>query len=319
MRLAVLAAALLLLAGCTDDPSGSDGAWRQSDHPLSTTGFVWAAGSVVHTRNGTIDTGVAISTYVVAGDGVYFTEDENPDDGIAYRNTRTAELLYADRGGEVTGTGVDVLVQSVAASPDGRYLAALDVGSGEKDQYGTRQAELVIWDLQSGEELVRSTQGMGDPETDDFAALYPDVELDIPAVTEDTAYVDVLGLWAYDLATGDGEELTDDAELPTYDPSSPESPNGDWELVERRRGQVLVGPDGTIVKPEAEAMRPRLLGWVDDRMLYGVTDGDERTLVTCAVPSGECTSIDGTTGELVVFPLDRLRTSAIDLGVPSRD
>jgi hypothetical protein len=129
-----IAAALVLLAtacsstdgdgtgkgGTGKDDGPDDAAWAQSTDPVPARGLVWAEGSVVHLSDGTtIDTGSAMTTYVVAGDGVYFTPAASEDD-VEHGNMTTGPLHFADRDGEVSDTGLTVYVESIGSSPDGR-------------------------------------------------------------------------------------------------------------------------------------------------------------------------------------------------------
>ncbi len=145
-RVTASAAALLLMAtacSSTDEggnpKGGTDGsdeaAWTTSTDPVEAGGLIWASGSVVHLSDGTtIDVGGPLTTYVVAGDGVYFTPADSEDDAD-HGNMTTGPLHFADRDGEVTDTGVTVYVESIGSSPDGRYLGMIDATSGPRDDF----------------------------------------------------------------------------------------------------------------------------------------------------------------------------------------
>lgn len=331
VRAAALALAALgalgALAGCSDTPttgSGAgapdgadpadaadraDGAWRTSTDPLPTDGLAWASGSTVHLADGTtIDTGAPLRTFVVAGDGVFFLPAEDPEDE-ASTGIDEQEVQYAAPGGEVTATGLTLVTRTLAASPDGRFLGGIDAATGEQDDYGTPVATARVFDLETGEEVVRSAEGMGDPGADDLSVLYENVEIDVAALTADTAYVEVAGgTLAYDLATGDSSE----ADPP--EPDATTSPDGAWRVADRPGlADVLESTDGETVVPRTGGPRWTLSFWADDDTVVGVAvdgpgrgprvDPDDTTrLMTCDVPAGRCDVRAETTGQLVVLP-----------------
>ncbi len=309
MRAIVVAVALVALsAGCSDPQASEDTSWRHSDDPVPTTGLPFAVGDTVHLAGREVDAGIAIAAFVVAGDGVYFVEDDDPDDGNRLsRGTR--ELLFSAGDGEVVETGVDVLVETLRASPDGRYLAAIDMASGEEDAFGTPQAALVVWDLQTGKEIIRSSAATGDPAEDDFAALYPELEMNIPSIDDDGLRLNAIGTWSFDFDTGEGERLADDT---GEAPAPLVSPDGTWRIDQRGKPQVLLGPGGVRVAPDAGRGRLELYGWADDSTAYGVLDGAQAALTTCEIPSGTCTEVADTAGQYVVLP-NGLSNGALDL------
>lgn len=309
MRAFVVTVALLALgAGCSDMPTSEDTSWQRSDDPVPTAGLPFAVDSTVHLAEGEVDTGVTIAAFVVAGDGVYFVEDEDPDDD--HRPSRgTHELRFASRDGYVVDTGVDVLVETLRASPNGRYLAAIDMTSGKEDAYGTPQAALVVWDLRAGEEIIRSTAGTGDPTEDDFAALYPELEMNVASMDDDGLRLDAVGTWSFDFRTGEGEPIDDSTSVPA---APLVSPGGEWRIDHPGAHQLLLGPGGVRLPPEAERGRLELHGWVDDVTAYGVLDGQPPAAITCAVPSGACTEVADTAGRYVVLP-NGLANGAFDL------
>ncbi len=315
VRLLAAAAALGLLAGCGPDDVGGDGPeWPASSDPVDTTGLIWATGSTVHLSDGTtIDTGRTLGPYVVAGDGVFFTTDAEATGTPAESGPTPSPLYFADRAGAVTDTGVDAY--TLSASPDGRYLGLLDLTSGEQDEFGTRQAETVVVDLRTGEEVVRSTAGMGDPDADDLASLYSEAVLGVSRVTDDSAYVEAVGAtYAFDLATGEGEPAPDDLDLsyPPFDDRT--SPDGAWRILDDESWQdQLVSADGERATPDSGTARRDLVWWVDDLTVAGfaisgpgtgsqLAADDRGTLMTCVVPSGACEVVEETAGTTVRFP-----------------
>jgi hypothetical protein len=79
----------MTLAGCGSDDGGGgteegggvkeqSGEWLTSTVPVTTAPLVWEAEGVVHLSDGTeVDLDGAPSSYVVAGDGVFFAEAED--------------------------------------------------------------------------------------------------------------------------------------------------------------------------------------------------------------------------------------------------
>lgn len=193
----VVAAFVLLVTGCGDegDVSGTDksAAWRTSTDPVTTSGLAWAAASTVHLSDGTtIDTGSPVSAFVVAGDGVFFFPPQSEEDAGS-ADFPVQELMFGVPGKSPASTGLTLSSSLLAASPDGRYLAAIDTMSGEKDRFGTPQASVLVFDLETGDETVESTLGMGDPDEDDFADGYSEVELQILSMTNESVSVGAFG------------------------------------------------------------------------------------------------------------------------------
>jgi hypothetical protein len=306
-----------LAAGCGDKSrsTGSDdpGAWRRSTDPVTTTGLAWAAGSTVHLSDGTtIDTGGFVRAFVVAGDGVFFLPAESQEDAGA-GGIAEDELRFAAPGSPVTGTGMVVSARYLGASDDGRYLAAIDATSGEKDRFGTPQASVVAFDLQSGEQVVDSTLGLGDPDVDDFADAYSESEMSIVAVTDTELYADLMGDYVFDLGTGEGKESAGGP--PRQGGDQLTSPDGEWRIEKPEDGpDRIVGPDGQEVPVTAPGPRWNLGWWADDQTAVGThitgpntgkrtEPGDSVALMTCEVPSGTCEVFEETAGQTVVFPV----------------
>ncbi|MBA3781730.1 MAG: hypothetical protein H0X12_07755 [Nocardioides sp.] len=312
-------ALVILLTGCGDGVAGGgsevSGPWRTSSDPVETGGLVWAAASSVHLSDGTtIDTGGFVRTFVVAGDGVYYfraaTEEE-----VASVSDAHEELLYADGERSGSGTGIHLSVDSLRASPDGRYVAGLDTQSGEKDGYGTPQAAVVVLDLATGE-VVRSTEGFGDPDRDDLAVDYENAELEVYTLTNDTLYVrGVRGDYAYDPGTGEGTRLAEGEEPPRPGDDELVSPDGAWRIRASNAGRdQLVSSSGEKVIPKAGSSRWDLDWWADDDTVVGNTVSgpgrgeklgprDIMALMACVVPSGACEVYEETVGQVVVYPI----------------
>lgn len=314
--MATVAALAMLATGCGDegDVTGPEdsAAWRTSADPVSTSGLTWAAGSTVHLSDGTtIDTGGYVRMFAVAGDGVFFVQaDSEEDAGVT--TIADEELMFAAPGTPAAGTGLTVRADYLGASADGRYLAAIETSSGEEDRFGTPQATVMAFDLETGEQVVDSTLGMGDPAEDDFADGYSESEMEIVAVTDTSLYVRAMGDFVFDLATGEGKEQTGEAPR-AGDPLT--SPDGTWRIEVPDHGPVrIVGTDGGEVLPATEGPRWNLSWWADARTAVGTQitgpntgistqPGDSVALMSCQVPSGECEVFGETTGQTVVFPL----------------
>lgn len=321
-----LAAAVLLLAGCSDpssagDPAGrgsSDpgaAAWTSTD-PVDASGLVWASEGVVHLSDGTtVDVGGPITTYVVAGDGVWFTPAESEEAGTRHSTMTTGPLHVVGRDGEVTDTGVTVYVESLGSSPDGRYLGFVDATSGEEDDFtGTPQATAVVVDLSTGDRVVETTDGMGDPDEDDLDHDYPEVSLSVRFPDAGSAYVQGLdGDRLYTLPAGDAE-VVEPIDSPLHDPLDRTNQDGTWTIDDRGGVDVLRSADGQRVRPRTGTASWQLGWWQDAGTVVGAaSDGEAATLVTCVVPSGDCTPLEGTTGRLLRFPAGVAPSPAVDL------
>lgn len=302
----------LVLTGCGDDtdPSG-EGSWPPSTDPVDRSGLVYATGDTVHLGDGsTIGTDSAIEQFVLAGDGVFYVPAS--DEGT------TGPLLLATPDG-VTDTGAEAESRSLTPSPDGRYLAFIDLTTGEQDSFGTPVAEAVVVDLATGEEVVRSADGMGDPTgDDDLRDLYEDASgPEVMAVTEDTAYVATPdGVRSYDLATGErervgapGEDLRDEPWYP-HDPDRT-NPAGTWTIEDHLDGPPTLVPTdgGRAVVTSADYESWQVFDWVDDETAYGFGTDDNvlHVLITCTLPTGRCELVPGTEDGA------QLPTSGLDL------
>lgn len=330
-RAAVAAAALLLTAGCSDSsggttPDGGSGAdadaWATSTDPVEAGGLVWATGSVVHLSDGTtIDVGGPLTTYVVAGDGVYFTPAESDEAATEHGTMTTGPLHFADRDGEVVDTGLTVYVESIGSSPDGRYLGLVDATSGPEDRFsGLPRATAIVVDLTTGERVVETADGMGDPEEDDLAHDYPEVYLGVRFPDAGSAYVEGLGDVIYSLPDGDGAP-TDEG---VRSPSDPTSPDGAWTIRDRGFDDEVTSRQGEPTLIRTGTPRRDLRWWLDDSTVVGIAiagagtgqdlgPDNTSTLVTCQVPAGSCTLLDATTGARVTFPVGA-GDEALDLG-----
>ena len=307
------AAALVLastLAACGDDSpadpaddvaAGGSGAWRTSTDPVATAPLVWEADGVVHLSDGTeVELGGPTSSYVVAGDGIFFVPAASADEA-ASEDVASGEVHFAAPGQEPEDTGLRLRADTLRSSPDGTYVAGIDVESGDEDDYGTPLAEVVVIDLRDGDEVVRTSEGLGDT-GDDLADLYEDAEIGLVALTDDTAYVDgVDGTVAIDLATGETSDA-DDAQVPL--PGAPESPDGTWTLRQDGDRGTVLGADDEAVALDVPTPRWTLDWWADAHTVVGVAVADDGSsaLLACRVPDGTCEVPEASTGAVVRFP-----------------
>lgn len=322
-------ACLVLLAGCTDDDPGAGGvdSWPTTETPVDADGLVWASGSEVHLPDGTtIDTGDLAGAYVVAGPGVWFASAEPGD----LEQNGLPELRLATPDG-VEGTGAHPGIGSLTTTPDGRWLAFVDRLDG-----GAGAAEAVVVDLSSGEEVVRSDEGLVADDTGDidWTDLYEDAPVTMLGIVGDTAYVRGLGeVLAHDLSTGEvesfdlsGTDLVEQEWFRTLHPPAPLwNAARSWSILAQDFSEpvtVLESAGGERVTTSvpvgtATPDGPRLEewvvgGWLDDDTAVAITpsqDGRDESwtvpaLLTCGVPSGECTVLPGTEAG-VNLPVDR--------------
>ncbi|MFC7359274.1 hypothetical protein [Nocardioides astragali] len=318
-RGAALAAVVMVLGGCGDQapaqPSegSSDMGSLTSTDPVATGGLVWEADGVVHLADDTeIDLGGPPSSYVVAGDGVFFMAAET-DEAAETGSTASGDIRFAAPDQEPVDTGLRLRADTLRSSPDGRFVAGIDVDSGEEDDFGTHLAQVVVLDLREGREVVRSSDGLGDL-GHDLADLYEEVPVAIAAMTDETAYVEgVDGTFAVDVATGDIQDAHG-TELPP--PGSTDSPDGAWTLrnTDGVRAEI-VGDHGEPVALDVDAPQWTLDWWADATTAVGVaiTSDDSSSLLTCAVPDGSCEVIEASTGAMVRFPTGATDPSIVKL------
>ncbi|KRE99586.1 hypothetical protein ASG88_13260 [Nocardioides sp. Soil777] len=206
----------------------------------------------------------------------------------------------------------------LAASPDGESLAVLDA------DLDTGEATMRLFDLVSGKQ-VASDDGMDTSDIEDSVDHLLESEVEILGISDDEVAARVVnGDYAYDLATGAGRPL-DDEPAPGEAGDPLVSPDGRARIRQRDAlRDVVVVEQGDEVVPRAGTARWTLVRWVDDDTVLGVAidgpgrgqeigPGDTLTLMTCALPSGDCREVPGTTGERVVLPLGTRPTTVIGL------
>ncbi len=340
--LAALAALVLTTAACSpDDEAGAaEDPWPSTSSPVDTDGLVWASGDQVHLPDGsTIATDGPAGSYVVAGPGVWFTSARTGE------GSELPELRVATPDGVET-TGAHPHIGSLTSSDDGRFLVFLD-----RLDEGTGPAELVVVDLTTGDEVVRSSEGLLPDETEgaDWTDLYEDAPVGVLGVADGTAYVQGLNtLVSHDLSTGKATTADLDwgavresewfrsihrtAPLWNADRSwrIPAQTYGATPVLESADGERVTTsvPDATGALGSPDVTGPPLEewslgGWLDETTAVGITpsrdgfdvDWSSPVLLTCTVPTGECAVVQGT-AEGVNLPTDRPfglpRDSSID-------
>lgn len=329
-KLLLLLVTALTLAACGSEADKDNALdWASTDNPMSASGgLVWAdrpAGEIHLADGTTLDAGQPISSFVAAGRGAYVVDQKGD-----------ALIEVTPNGTRTTGAHVD---DSVRASAHGRYLAFLDPRSGPAVQ-GTHVFEAVVVDLETGEEVARSTQGMGGEDTDDLVDLYEDAAHGILAVTDKTAWFSVPegGVISVDVKDGkvtsipqsdisDGKNPWDSPHLAPElvdEPANPGLTYGISRFNTAIRSQStdpaiffprdrIVSSDGHAIAMTIDALTWRFEDWIDDSTLVGYADTGldnpdrvketrEQSLMTCAVPAGTCKIIPDSAHAMLPVP-----------------
>ena len=288
--LAALATALAL-TGCGDQTSGPGG--TGASLPLGEPTYdvdapSWAVGRTIHVGEQEVTVKPAPDAYVVATHGIYYV---------------TQQVLYFTDGGPVEKVG-PIASSELVESADGRYLGMMAEAQGVDDEYGTAPRVPVVFDLESGEEVLHAEPGKVS-ENDDLADLYEDAAVGFLGFAGDAAYVeDPLreGTTTFPLDGGKPEAVPTDkygfAALPAFagergvEVTVQEKKSGGYEISETGDGfsgvlspdqrYAFVDGDGNgatyydLDSGEAHRFDPglrtfRLGGWVDDQTFYGAT------------------------------------------------
>jgi len=313
--LGVSAVLLVAAVAACEEPAAEEEAltWPSGGEPLDPSGVVWAEGHTVHLGDDTtVDTRDPVHEYAIAGDAVYFTragDEAGADDPVDTRLWRATRQTVEQ---------TDAYAAELTATADGRYLVYLDEESGPEDDHGTPVATVVAVDTRTGEETVRSTEGMGST-SDDLAALYEDSPPTLRLVTGDTAYVSAAGTTrAFDLGSGDAEEVEAEA-VPGLESSGDLAWNASrsWAIEDTHAQErdVFVSADDRRVAPRTGTRTRDLVQWIDDTTAVAVVvrppglgeDGlyhglESAALLSCEVPSGRCSDVPGATGEAEPMP-----------------
>lgn len=309
MKLFALGASSLLLAAslaaCGDEASRVPGGqeWPTGE-PLAVEGLVWAKDHTVHLGDGTtLDTKHSVHEFAVAGDAVWFTRedpvhaDQVGDEGRLWRATT--------EGVERT----DAYAAELTATIDGRFLVYLDHVTGPKDD-GTAAYVLVVIDTRTGEETIRTTEGMDDAGAVSLEDAYGEGEPHLAGATDSTAYVTALGSTrAFDLETGEVERVDSD-DVPGASLDDPLwNPAHTWRTGSAGSPlrPALIAEDGRPVPLRMAAAQWSISGWVDDETVVGTASGGKAdpvsaiggfspsSLITCTLPAGTCSRVPGST------------------------
>ena len=315
--LAALATALTL-AGCGEErPSRG----RAGDDPVLPVGEPtydvdapsWAVGDTIHVGDQKITVKPAPGAYVVATGGIYYL---------------TEGKLYFTDGGRVeevapVASSTPVASSSLVESDDGRYLGMVIEATGFEDEFGTAPRVPVVFDLQTGTEVLRAEPGPVS-KGDDLADLYEEVGVNFLGFDDDAAYFDdPLRDGETRFPLGGGKPATvpvDDfglADVPTFvgeggiEVLVHLADGGGYEISETGDGfPAVVSPDerylfvgrdddavfydsasGDQVRFDPGSHNFLLGGWVDDETFYGATDarGPRVRIVSCSTTTRMCT------------------------------
>jgi hypothetical protein len=288
--LAVLATALTLV-GCGDQAPGSGGAdgvvLPLGEPTYDVDAPSWAVGNTIHVGEQEITVKPAPDAYVVATHGIYYVANQT---------------LYFTDGGPVEMVG-PIASSELVESAGGRYLGMM-AEAESADEYGTAARVPVVFDLESGTEILHAEPGRVSG-NDDLADLYEDAAVGFLGFAHEAAYVeDPLreGTTRFPLDGGRPEPVpTDDSGLPELpalagrrgiEVALQPTESGGYAVSETGDGYsgvlspderyVFVDGDGNgavfydVDSGAAHRVDPglrnfRLGGWVDDRTFYGVT------------------------------------------------
>ncbi len=292
---------VVALTACGAEQAGDSPAPGSNDAPFElpvsattydVTAPTWVVGDTVHIGEDEVTVDPAPESYVVAEHGIYFTAGRS--------------LYFADgRGAEkIAPIGSSKIVKSA----DGRHLGMIDAAHGPTDGGGTHVAVPVVFDLATGEQVLRPPPGRSLEGEEDLADLYEDAEPDFLGFDDVAAYaVDPLrqGINRFPLGGGSPElvEPSSDGvpQLPPFegqlgfDVSAERARGGGLKLAEGDPREAIypaaLSPDGKYLFGNGSAnpgeffdaetgerlsfehgMRLFSLGgWLDDDTFYGAT------------------------------------------------
>jgi hypothetical protein len=306
--LLVLSLAVVASCGSAELGGGAKAAWPTASAPIDVQGVSWVKGTTFGDSTGPLfDVKPAPASFVVAGDGIYYgTGDESVQNQPGQRVYYGAgqRMYYATAGG-TTDLGKVGNPDTLKASPDGRWIAFIDFGSGP--------AEAVVVDTTTGKEVLRTDKHMADENGGDASDLYAEEPPGIPLITDDVVWIEAPhGYLEYKLASGDlvdhgadpFRERGDQILSPwwanrTEDGQGIWNQSREWNISDAsNRGAQFVRKDGVQVRPQPRGQY-YLLGWIDDTTAYGVRAGQ---LVTCRAPKFACADVLGAAGDGVLLP-----------------
>jgi hypothetical protein len=226
----------LVLAGCGDDTGADDGSGGRSlrvpvgDVDLDVDAPAYSTGDEIRIGEVTVPVDPTPESWVVGPHGVYYLTDET--------------LWFADEDGseEVATVGHSELV----LSPDRSLLGLVDLASGPPDQFDTPVAVPVVFDLETGEEVLRAEPAEPTAE-DDLAVLYGEIEPVVVGFDDDAVYaVDPLrgGLNRFPLDGGDPTEVSDTEEDPVRATLEDALPGSEVGLDPQTDDRLLLAPEG---------------------------------------------------------------------------
>lgn len=314
-RLCALTVAILLMTGCdraADEPDGGDGdavPWPATGTAAARDdGLVWASAGRIHLGDGSvIDVGGSVDGYVVAGDGIVAMgvgAESETHPGYVYDG---AEATYVGADGSSFPLGFEAI--NLAASADGRYLAAVDASSGLRIDEDLHVLEVVVVDLTDGTEVVRTSDGLGDPGRDDLGALYPELSFQLGFDPEAGELLYASGfdeLLEIDVSTGDVELVGPDEAVAQGERHGLRQSR--WGVGDRRwrrePGSDVARRHGGAASAGGALESGRVgLGLYGRRVLHVHGGPSETVLMSCVVPEGVCTSYEDSANQEVTLPL----------------
>ena len=229
---------LLATAACggadqdTTDEASSSGETSTRQAPFEAAEISWAQGAQLHYGDDVFDVGPGSvrSLWRTPHGFVLGVKDAGGPDAAL-------ETYFFDGQSRTQLPGRP---GSVAVSPDGRYAGWIDF-DGPRRLIG-RLAEVVVWDLVTGKEVLRNHDNMGGP-TDDLDSLYSNTEVRFLGFDEAHAY--------WQTATGEvtrwRARIEDGTPLPAerVSQTGPAEPVGHpWDSLVGLRSGML--PDGRL-------------------------------------------------------------------------
>ncbi len=258
------------LAGCVassvvDDEPGYGGPVRA---PSPVTSLAWAHGREIHVGETTWVTSGTARELAPVADGVFAVIDHD-----LVWSTPEQTLVVTELGG---------FGGSLSVSADGRYLGYIDQASGEKDDYDTPIATAVVVDLATGAEVLRTTEGMGEVESDDLAALYPEVNPIFLGFDGNAGYYTMGETYRVSLPTGEVQEYPTNPDSMAWGPAWPGAeqflknnfmghPGWPYQRSTETPGSIRNAATGERVPLTIEGYRTFIFeGWLDRTRAYGV-------------------------------------------------
>lgn len=320
LGLVVPACLAVALTACGDETEPPDPVAAPFSLPVGSPTYdveaaTWAVGGVIRVGDDEIEVEPKPAAYVVTGSGIYY---------LAGRR------LYFTDGGAAEKVA-NINTEELAVSPDGQHLALVDREHGPVDPYDTHVAVPVVFDLETGEQVLRAEPGRS-LEDDDLAVLYGELPPSLMGIDDAAVYaVDPLrdgdddDQFRFPLDGGSPEPVDGNPMLldetgvhgyaeqlsggryrwaPVYDDeanplvSAVLSPTEDVLFVPGELGRYFDAASG---EPTVFSETPFVLGgWVDDDTFYGAFSangssegpGGRTTIASCDLgPRPVCTPL----------------------------